>query len=256
VNRLVKAEPDLTLPTNLAFDAWVQIGLDIARRQTVMMWEIGDWWAYGEHRYGDRAEIVNAAEWEGPAYETCRGAAFVAVRFETVRRRTVLSFSHHKEVASLPPDDADRLLDRAEAEGWSRNRLRQEKTLLLAKGPDWTETQLARKAEIERGSAVVASMRERDDGKRQDEELIAWAEAKGIAVRIDRATAWGNPFEMPGDGDRATVIRHYREHYLPYKPSLEQKLFDLKGKVLMCWCHPDQCHGDVLCETVNLLEDG
>jgi hypothetical protein len=39
------------------------------------------------------------SDWEGPEYQTCREAAWVAEKFETSRRREVLSFNHHAEVA-------------------------------------------------------------------------------------------------------------------------------------------------------------
>jgi N6-adenosine-specific RNA methylase IME4 len=48
----------------------------------------------------------------------------VASRVETSRRREVLSWSHHKEVAALEPAEQDAWLDRAEAEGWTRMDLR------------------------------------------------------------------------------------------------------------------------------------
>jgi putative SOS response-associated peptidase YedK len=41
----------------------------------------------------------------------------------TSRRREVLSWSHHREVAALPPAEQDEWLDRAEAEKWDRNDL-------------------------------------------------------------------------------------------------------------------------------------
>ncbi len=47
----------------------------------------------------------------GPAYESCRAAARVARDFETSRRRDLLSFQHHCELAALPPDEAEALLD-------------------------------------------------------------------------------------------------------------------------------------------------
>jgi hypothetical protein len=47
----------------------------------------------------------------GPAYESCRAAARVARDFETLRRRDLLSFQRHLEVAALPTDEADALLD-------------------------------------------------------------------------------------------------------------------------------------------------
>jgi hypothetical protein len=89
------------------------------------------------------------------------------------------------------------------------------------------------------GETVVLSYR-------TDQELIDWAEAHDLLVRIDRRTDWGNPFEMPADGDRDQVILAYAKHYLPNKPSLLARLPELRGKVLACWCAPEACHGDVL----------
>jgi transposase-like protein len=106
--------------------------------------------------------------------------------------------------------------------------------------PVWSAEELSMRALVEDGRVVVASLR----GEHRN--LIDWAEESSLYVRIDRRTEWGNPFELPADGDRATVIGNYAEHYLPFKPSLLAKLGGLKGKVLGCWCVPEACHGDVL----------
>src|SRR5262249_40892980 len=106
--------------------------------------------------------------------------------------------------------------------------------------------QLARKEAVERGECVVVSMR-----KGRDEALIAWAISKGIFLRIDRTTDWGNPFEIPQDGDRETVVWKFSEFYLPHKNGLLARLPTLRGKVLGCWCYPDKCHGDRIAELVN-----
>jgi hypothetical protein len=50
----------------------------------------------------------------------------VARAFGTSRRRETLTFTHHREAASLPAVEADALLDEAEAEGWSTRQLRTE----------------------------------------------------------------------------------------------------------------------------------
>jgi hypothetical protein len=52
--------------------------------------------------------------------------ASVCRAFETSRRHEVLSFTHHQEVASLPPEQADDLLDRAERDGWTVKDIRAE----------------------------------------------------------------------------------------------------------------------------------
>jgi hypothetical protein len=75
-----------------------------------------------------------------------------------------------------------------------------------------------------------------------------------LLVKVDRTTAWGNPFEMPGDGDRDEVCDSY-EVYLSRKRSLLQRLPELKGKVLVCWCFPERCHGDHLAHLANGQEE-
>lgn len=78
-------------------------------------------------------------------------------------------------------------------------------------------------------------------------------------VRIDRQTKWGNRFQMdkpgrPADGDRAEVIRKYRA-WVVGQAELMAALPELRGKVLGCWCAPAACHGDVLADLVEALDD-
>ena len=108
--------------------------------------------------------------------------------------------------------------------------------------PDWTDSELVRKAQVERGRSVVANLHSNADAA-----LIKWAEQTGRLVRIDRKTEWGNPFEMGPDGDRDTDCDSY-EIYFGRKFSLHTRVSDLRGKVLVCWCYPQRCHGDYLVE--------
>lgn len=104
----------------------------------------------------------------------------------------------------------------------------------------WSDDERGLLKQLRSGETVVVTLR----GPHNN--LIEWADAAGLYVRIDRRGPWGNPFELPGDGDRDTVIANYKQHYLPYKPSLLDQLHELKGKALGCWCAPEPCHGDVL----------
>jgi hypothetical protein len=83
-----------------------------------------------------------------------------------------------------------------------------------------------------------------------DVNLIAWAKSKGLFVLIDRKTIWGNPFAIPGDGDRKTVCESY-EAYFGLKKSFHSKVKLLAGKVLGCHCYPERCHGDFLARLAN-----
>lgn len=114
----------LSLPDDLPFDDWCALGRQLGHYERSIMWAIGDWWAFGQHAYGERAAVVKAEGWEGPSFKTCANAASVGRQFQTSRRREVLSWSHHAEVAKLPTATADRLLDDAEAKGWSTRELR------------------------------------------------------------------------------------------------------------------------------------
>lgn len=115
----------------------------------------------------------------------------------------------------------------------------------------WTPEQTERRLAAEGGQCVVANMHEGID-----EALLQWAEAGARFVRIDRRTEWGNPFEMPDDGERAEVVGKFSKFYLPYKDGLLSRMPTLRGKVLGCWCHPEECHGHTIAEVVNRVAAG
>jgi hypothetical protein len=102
---------------------------------------------------------------------------------------------------------------------------------------DWTQDELNRKAIVESGGTVVANMHQDTD-----RALLMWARKTDRFVRIDRSSAWGNPFELNEDGDRNTVCDSY-EIFFARKFSLHNRFDELKGKVLGCWCYPQRCHG-------------
>lgn len=71
------------------------------------------------------------------------------------------------------------------------------------------------------------------------------------------ASAFANPYKIGQDGNRAEVIHKYRS-WLLGRQELLQRLRELRGRRLACWCKPKACHGDVLVELVDadeLLDD-
>lgn len=109
---------------------------------------------------------------------------------------------------------------------------------------DWRDDERERQGLCKGSMAVVANAS-------KDQNLIAWAEKEGIAVRIDRGSKYGNPFVLGQDGDRDCVCRSYEKHYLPHKPSIARDIESLAGKVLVCHCYPEKCHGDTLASLAN-----
>lgn len=116
----------------------------------------------------------------------------------------------------------------------------------VAKKPtdDWRKDERDRQEKVESGLAVVAN-------QNADKNLILWAERTGKAVRIDRSSKYGNPFILGQDGDRDEVCDWFENNYLPLKRSIKEDLSKLKGKVLICHCHPQRCHGDCLAKNAN-----
>jgi hypothetical protein len=74
----------------------------------------------------------------------------------------------------------------------------------------------------------------------------------GTGVYIGRGSAWGNPYVIGKDGDRAEVIEKYRKWALEHRRNGPAHWLDrLVGKDLVCFCAPLACHGDVLLEMIG-----
>lgn len=78
-------------------------------------------------------------------------------------------------------------------------------------------------------------------------------------VYIGRPSKWGNPFSHKEGtlakykvNTRKEAIDKYRE-WIITQSLLLRDLYELKNKVLGCWCKPLDCHGDVLAELANKL---
>lgn len=75
-----------------------------------------------------------------------------------------------------------------------------------------------------------------------------------------RGTLWGNPYAIGIDGDRDEVIRKFKydfdRDYLKGGKEFKEKLKGLRGNVFGCHCKPYACHGDILAQYLNEIDDG
>jgi hypothetical protein len=75
-------------------------------------------------------------------------------------------------------------------------------------------------------------------------------------VYIGRGSVWGNPYVLKAGHpnypwipmSRNQVCDLYKERILP---GLMKSVHQLKGKTLVCYCHPKRCHGDALVKTAD-----
>lgn len=109
---------------NVPFGEWVQHGRRLGVIGRSAGWWIGDWLSYGNAKYGDR--YARASRITGYDAQTLMNMVYVASRFEPSRRREGLSWSHHAELAALPPEEQERWLTRAETDRLSVRCLREE----------------------------------------------------------------------------------------------------------------------------------
>jgi hypothetical protein len=116
----------LVLPKGMTEAEWLAVGQWLLQEEQSLRWAVGDWWRYGEHAYGDRKALATATEafGRGYAFQTLMAFGHVAGAVPTFRRRKVLSWSHHAEVAKLGPEDQERFLEIAVAEKLSVKKLR------------------------------------------------------------------------------------------------------------------------------------
>lgn len=119
----------LELPKDLPLDEWAKIGRDLTGNLGKTKWQVGDWAAYGDRKYGKLKEFADA---NGINYQTLKNIARVSSGVEKSRRRDDLEWGFHEAVCALPPREQTRWLERAHAEGLTVGQLRTE--IRTAKG--------------------------------------------------------------------------------------------------------------------------
>lgn len=137
--QLLTTKIGLRIPTGMTFEDWEQAGRQLSGILDSSSWWLGDWLVYGKDHYTDRYQRGIRAV--GLRYQTLRNYAWVSRRFEFNRRRAALSFQHHAELTSLPVDEQEAWLDRAEQMKWSTKQLR-------------TGLRASREAEAEAGAGL------------------------------------------------------------------------------------------------------
>jgi hypothetical protein len=120
---------------SMELESWLEHGRRLGVVGRGVAWWIGDWLRYGNARFGEK--YSRAARITGYDRQSLMNMAYVASRFPPERRRAEVSWSHHAEVAALPPAKQEEWLDRAQHNRLSVGSLRQElRSARRAGGPD------------------------------------------------------------------------------------------------------------------------
>jgi hypothetical protein len=162
---------------DMTFEQWTAAGTQLQRMGRAVNFWLGDWILYGEHKFGEM--YAQAIDLTGLEHDTLKNVVYVARNVDKSRRRDELSWSHHYEVASLPPAQQDEWLTAAEREGMTRNRLR---ARLAGTGPDAPDPD-GQLAATHMGSIRFKLTADSDDAAHQVvKDLAAVLERRGVQV--------------------------------------------------------------------------
>lgn len=100
----------------LTFDQWEQTGKVLNVLHDAVKFARGDWLLYGEGRGQWGHMYTQAMQETGQDYGTLRQEVWVSGRVQLCTRVHNLSWTHHRAVASLRPDEQERWLKFAESE--------------------------------------------------------------------------------------------------------------------------------------------
>jgi hypothetical protein len=121
--------PFLLLPTSVVatrpatFEEWEEALTRCRRTEKASPWWVVWLLEFGEAQFGDQYHQALADT--DYTKESLQDIAYVARNVEPSRRRDGLTFSHHREVAPLSPEEQTKWLDEAEALDLSVHQLRQ-----------------------------------------------------------------------------------------------------------------------------------
>lgn len=106
---------------NASREDWMTVGRVLGKLVNGLQWLIGDWIIQAKPEWG---ETYASAEEVGFEETTFKDYVYVCRNVQMSVRTDILSFGHHKLVASLSPSEQREWLKRATAEGWSVSEMR------------------------------------------------------------------------------------------------------------------------------------
>jgi hypothetical protein len=169
-------------PDEMEFEEWLRIAEQLGRaarrsseRMSALCWAVGDLLAYGTYRYGKKWQEAKQRFGHQWSQGTLKQMCTVSKRIERLSRLNSLPFWHYHSIARLNDAEERKIVaKRADEEGWTQSRVREEVILLKravaeadkhAEAPEQTDVGTARPTSITadspyESSAPVRSSRE------------------------------------------------------------------------------------------------
>jgi hypothetical protein len=115
----------LQLPGELTFEDWQSVGQTLQVIAGASLWWIGDWYLFGEDRFGESAAQAIGDD-TGYSARTVQQAAWVSSRFPISSRLESVPWSTHMALAAVEDEsERVRILELAAKERWTREQARE-----------------------------------------------------------------------------------------------------------------------------------
>jgi len=129
-NKVIFEKNKLIIHDDITIDEWKELGRGLKQIEGSVQFWIGDWARFGEKRgftgkYTDPKVYDELEEITGLDRRTIKNYKSIADKTSS-RRRDDLGFTHHVEVASLPPEKQEQFLQLASEKKLSTRELREE----------------------------------------------------------------------------------------------------------------------------------
>ena len=145
-------------PADMTYDEWAQQGAVFQELHQSLSWLIGDWIIAGQHRFGEK--YTQALLITNKSIETLEQYVWVCGAIEQARRyppESGISYTHHRYVARLPPDQQDTWLRMAYQDGWSSAELKQKLSERAGSEPAEPATRFTIRSTPEQASDFIRS---------------------------------------------------------------------------------------------------
>lgn len=60
-----------------------------------------------------------------------------------------------------------------------------------------------------------------------------------------------NPFPLNKLESRESILDKFKEYILKNPKLIAKAKKELPGKILVCWCYPEKCHGNILIDLIG-----
>jgi hypothetical protein len=111
----------VTFTEEIAFQDWSRLMETLSRMETAFQFAIGDALVYGQTAYGEK--YSQAMDATGHSYQALANYCWVSKSVPIDVRQPGLSWTHHRIVAKLPPDEQQSMLTASIHNEWTIDQL-------------------------------------------------------------------------------------------------------------------------------------